>query len=98
MTNTVHEKSGFWSRPTVRKVLLLIVVYLAFYLAVGQVTSRVFADQIDTDNVVASASRIIFGAAAVTSLLTVLLVVFGVIAILLIRDRIGEERPTRVSA
>ncbi|MDI9899526.1 hypothetical protein QM716_06625 [Rhodococcus sp. IEGM 1409] len=79
-------------------MLLLIAVYLAFYLAVGQVTSRVFAEQIETDNVVASASSIIIGAAAVTSLLTVRLVVFGVIAIFLIRDRIGEERPTRVSA
>lgn len=38
------------------------------------------------------------GAAAITSLLTVLLVVFGVIAVFLIRDRIGEERHTPVSA
>ena len=38
------------------------------------------------------------GAAAITSLLTVLLVVFGVIAVFLIRDRIGEDRHTPVSA
>ncbi|MBT2266707.1 CPBP family intramembrane glutamic endopeptidase [Rhodococcus erythropolis] len=77
MTNTVPEKSGFWSRPTVWKVLLLIVGYLAFYLAVGQVTSRVFANQIDTDNVVASASSIIFGVAVPIAIGGIALLIFA---------------------
>ncbi|NMM89629.1 CAAX protease family protein [Rhodococcus sp. SRB_17] len=63
MNNEIPEKSNFWSKPTVWKLLLLILAYLAFYLAVGQVVSRVFADQIDTDNVVGSASSVIFGLA-----------------------------------
>ena len=84
MTNTVPEESGFWSRPTVWKVLLLIVVYLAFYLAVGQVTSRVFADQIDTDNVVASASSILLGVA--------LPIAIGGIALLVFTTKVGWLR------
>ena len=30
VTNTTPEKSGFWSRPTLWKLLLIVVVYLAF--------------------------------------------------------------------
>ena len=66
------------------KVLLLIVVYLAFYLAVGQVTSRVFADQIDTDNVVASASSILLGVA--------LPIAIGGIALLVFTTKVGWLR------
>ncbi|WP_296552832.1 hypothetical protein [Rhodococcus sp. (in: high G+C Gram-positive bacteria)] len=84
MTNTVPEKSGFWSRPSLWKLLSVIVAYLAFYLAVGQVTSRVFADQIDTDNVVASASSIIFGVA--------LPIAIGAIALLIFATKLGWLR------
>lgn len=76
VTNTTPEKSGFWSRPTLWKLLLIVVVYLAFYLAVGQVISRVFSDQIDSDNVVASASSIIFGLALPIAIGAVALLIF----------------------
>ncbi|ALU71904.1 CAAX protease [Rhodococcus erythropolis R138] len=81
MTNTVPEKSGFWSRPTLWKLLLLIVAYLVFYLAAGQVISRVFADQIDTDNVVSSASSIIFG--------VMLPIAIGAVALLIFTVKVG---------
>ncbi|MGG7099599.1 lysostaphin resistance A-like protein [Rhodococcus sp. 24CO] len=84
MTNTTPEKSGFFSRPTLWKLLLVVVVYLAFYVAVGQVISRVFSDQINTDNVVASASSIIFGLA--------LPIAIGAIALLIFITKLGWLR------
>lgn len=84
MTNATPEKSGFWSRPTLWKLILIVVVYLAFYLAVGQVISRVFSDQIDVDNVIGSASSIIFGLA--------LPIAIGAIALLIFTAKVGWLR------
>lgn len=84
MTDRMPEKSGFWSRPTVWKLLVLIVAYLAFYVAVSQVISHVFSDQIDTDNVVGSASSIIFGLA--------LPIAIGAVALLIFATKVGWLR------
>ena len=62
MTDTT-PRTSFWDRATVGKTVLLVVVYLAFYLAVGQVVARLLGSQIDDDNVVASAASIIVGLA-----------------------------------
>ncbi|MFE4498480.1 type II CAAX prenyl endopeptidase Rce1 family protein [Rhodococcus sp. NPDC056743] len=84
MTTAMHEKPGFWDRPAVWKPLLLIVIYLAFYLAVGQLLARVFADEIDTDNVVATAASILFG--------VVLPIAIGAIALLIFTAKVGWLR------
>ena len=43
--------------------MLFVVAYLVFYLLVGRVTGRLLAERIDEDNIVASASSIVFGIA-----------------------------------
>lgn len=53
----------FWDRPTAWKAVLVIVVYLAFYLAVGQVVVRVFGGQIDDDDALADFATIVLGIA-----------------------------------
>ena len=56
-------RAGFWDRATTWKAVLLVVAYLAFYLGVGRICGQVFAEQVDADNVVASAASILFGIA-----------------------------------
>ena len=53
--------SGWFGRPATWKAVLFIIAYLVFYLLVGQLTGRLLADRIDDDNIVASASSIVFG-------------------------------------
>lgn len=45
------------------KAIPVIVVYLAFYLAVGWVVDWLFAGQIDDDDLLADLSTILFGTA-----------------------------------
>lgn len=63
MTATPDSGSGWFGRPATWKAVLFVVAYLVFYLLVGRVTGRLFADRIDDDNIVASASSIVFGIA-----------------------------------
>ena len=63
MTATPDSGSGWFGRPATWKAVLFVVAYLVFYLLVGRVTGRLLADRIDDDNIVASASSIVFGIA-----------------------------------
>ena len=54
MTETTARPAGFWNRPAAWKAALLIVLYLAFYLAVGQLIALLFGDDIDTDDVLST--------------------------------------------
>ncbi|MEV6279331.1 CPBP family intramembrane glutamic endopeptidase [Nocardia sp. NPDC051832] len=68
-------------RPTVWLAIGLIVAYLVFYLLVGQLTSRIFADRIADDNVLATAPSIWLG--------LVLPIAVGASALLLVTTRMG---------
>lgn len=59
------ERAGFWSRPTVWKAVLLLLGYLAFYLAVGQVIGRLFGDAVDEDDPLGTAGGILLVAAPI---------------------------------
>lgn len=63
MSDVAPVKAGFWARPTAWKAILIIVVYLAFYLAVGWVVGRVFAGPIDNDDALANFATIVLGTA-----------------------------------
>ena len=63
MPDVASARSGFWARPTVWKAILIIVVYLAFYLAVGWVVGKLFAGQIDDEDPLANFSTILLGTA-----------------------------------
>ena len=64
--------------------MLFIIAYLVFYLLVGQLTGRLLADRIDDDNIVASASSIVFGIA--------LPIAIGAAALLALVVRLGWLR------
>jgi membrane protease YdiL (CAAX protease family) len=81
---TPPERTGYWDRPATWKAIAVVVGYLAFYLAVGQVTSRVFAGQIDEDDVLSSASSILLGVA--------LPIAVGVVALLAFIIKVGWLR------
>ena len=76
-----REELAFWDRATTWKALLLIVVYLIFYLALGRLIGRVFAEQIDEDDVISSTSSILLGVA--------LPVALGAAALLAFTARLG---------
>ncbi len=63
MSDTTTPGSGFWARPTAWKAILIIVVYLAFYLAVGWIVRLVFAGQIDDDDALANFATIVLSTA-----------------------------------
>ncbi|SKB10391.1 CPBP family intramembrane glutamic endopeptidase [Aeromicrobium choanae] len=60
---TSADPRGFWDRPATWKAFAVVGGYLVFYLLVGQITQRVFADQIDEDDILSSASSILLGVA-----------------------------------
>ncbi|WP_327145735.1 CPBP family intramembrane glutamic endopeptidase [Nocardia sp. NBC_01327] len=62
--------------------LVLIVAYLVFYLLVGQLTSWLFGDRIDKDNVVATAPSIWFA--------LVLPIAVGALALVTVTARMGK--------
>jgi CAAX protease family protein len=72
-----ETSDGFWDRATTWKAFLLVVVYLVFYLAVGRLIGLVFADQIDTDDLLSSAASILLGIALGIAVGGVALVVFA---------------------
>ncbi|WP_370615553.1 CPBP family intramembrane glutamic endopeptidase [Mumia sp. Pv 4-285] len=84
MTRTSAEKTGFWDRAATWKALLLVVVYLVFYLAVGRLIGMVFDSEIDGDNVVGSAASIFFA--------LVLPIAIGAVALLLFAIKVGWLR------
>lgn len=51
---------GFFERAAAWKALLVIVGYLVYYVLVAQVVGAVFGDEIDTDDVLATATSIFF--------------------------------------
>ncbi|MFI8321993.1 CPBP family intramembrane glutamic endopeptidase [Streptomyces sp. NPDC085529] len=51
---------GFLARPTVAKTVLVVVAYLAFYLLVGWLTGLLAGDEIDRDDVLATAPSVFF--------------------------------------
>ena len=61
--STGREAVAFWDRATTWRAFLLIVVYLILYLALGRFIGRLFAEQIDEDNVISSTSSILLGVA-----------------------------------
>jgi uncharacterized protein len=84
MTETTTRHAGFWDRPAGWKAVLLIVVYLAFYLAVGQLIGLLFGDRIDTDNLLANGTSMF--------LALVLPIAIGAAALLLFAARVGWLR------
>lgn len=84
MTETTARPAGFWNRPAGWKAVLLIVLYLAFYLAVGQVIALVFGDEIDTDNVLATGTSMF--------LALVLPIAIGAAALLVFAAKVGWLR------
>ncbi|MFO6451377.1 MULTISPECIES: CPBP family intramembrane glutamic endopeptidase [unclassified Aeromicrobium] len=65
MTTASHDRTGFWSRPTIGKAVLLVLGYLAFYLAVGQLIGRLFGGGVDEDDPLGTAGGILLVAAPI---------------------------------
>ena len=72
---------GFWDRPATWKAVALVVGYLAFYVVVGRLLRAVFADQIDEDNFISSATSTFYA--------LVLPTMVGFLALLVFTWRIG---------
>jgi len=65
MTTASPERTGFWSRPSVWKAVLLVLGYLVFYLAVGRLISRLVGDRADADDPLGTAAGILLVAAPI---------------------------------
>jgi membrane protease YdiL (CAAX protease family) len=67
----------FWDRGGWWKALALVAVYLVLYELAGLAIGTIFADQIDSENVLATPQSIFFGIAAPIIVGAILLLVFA---------------------
>lgn len=77
MTETSEKKAGFLASPTTWKAVLLVVAYLAFYLAVSHLVGWLFGGLYDTGDPIGSATGILVGLAAPIAIAGVALVLFA---------------------
>jgi membrane protease YdiL (CAAX protease family) len=68
---------GWWDRGGFWKAVVLVVAYLALYLAAGRAIGAIWGDQIDADNPLSTAESVWFGVSAAIAAGIVVLLVFG---------------------